>query len=375
MSANLINELKTLENEFKSAIERADTAATDRLNAAIDAVESKLKAIETAAGRPAANGTPANDNETKAFDVYLRRGDTAELKAMSALVPAEDGYTVPKVIDSAITKLMVDISPLRSVARVISVSTPDFHIPVSLGGAGSAWVGEKAARPETATPTITEIVPSFGELYASPYVTQTILEDSQFDIAGFVSGEVATTFAQAEGSAFLTGDGISKPKGLLTVTTAVTADATRAFGTVQHVVSGAAADITPDALIDLVHSLKAGYRANAVFLMNKDSLGRVRKLKDATGQYLWQASYQAGIPSTLLGFPVVEVEDMPNVAANSLSIAFGDFTRAYTIADRVGVSMLYNPYIAAPYVAYQSRKRVGGCVVDSTAYKLLKTAA
>ncbi|VWX51765.1 phage major capsid protein [Novosphingobium sp. 9U] len=375
MSANLITELKTLETEFKSAIARADTAATDRLNTAISDMEAKIKAFETAANRPAITGDVSSEAESKAFDLYLRKADKAETKAMSALVPAEGGYTVPKVIDNAITKLMIDISPLRSVARVVSVSTPDFRIPVSTGGAASAWVGEKAARPETAAPSLTEIVPAFGELYASPYVTQTILEDSQFDIASYVAGEVANTFAQAEGAAFLNGDGTNKPRGLLSVTTALTADAARGFGQVQHVTSGAAADITALKLIDLVHSLKAGYRSNAVFLMNRDTLGRVRKLQDTTGQFLWQASLQAGVPSTLLGFPVIEAEDMPTVAAGSLSIAFGDFTRAYVIADRVGTSMLVNPYVAAPYVAYQSRKRVGGTVVDSTAYKLLKTGA
>jgi HK97 family phage major capsid protein len=375
MSDNLNTELKNLETEFKSAVDRAESKQADALKSALTELRAEIKALETAAGRPAIVSNITTDNETKAFDMYLRGGDTVEIKQMSALVPAEGGYTVPKLIDSQIQKAVVDISPMRSIARVVSVTTPDFHIPFSTGGTASAWVGEKDARPETATSAIVEIVPSFGELYANPFVTQTILEDSQFDIASFVTTEVATEFARSEGAAFVNGDGAKKPKGLLSVTTALTPDATRAFGTVQIVKSGDAAKITSDSIIALVHSLKAAYRPNAKFVMNKDTLGQVRMLKDSTGRYLWQDSLQSGVPGLLCGYEVVEMEDMPNVAANSTPIAFGDFQRAYTIADRVGMSMLYNPYIAAPYVTYQTRKRVGGCVVDTAAYKLLKIAA
>lgn len=375
MSDNLNSELKNLETEFKSAVSRAETKQADALNNALAELRAEIKALETAAGRPAIVSNITTDNETKAFNMYLRGGDSVEIKQMSALVPAEGGYTVPKLIDSQIQKAVVDISPMRSIARVVSVTTTDFHIPFSTGGTASSWVGEKDARPETATSSIVEIVPSFGELYANPFVTQTILEDSQFDIASFVTTEVATEFARAEGAAFVNGDGVKKPKGLLSVTTALTPDATRAFGTVQAVKTGDAAKITADSIIALVHSLKAAYRPNAKFVMNKDTLGQVRQLKDSNGRYLWQDSLQAGVPGMLCGYEVVEMEDMPNVAANSTPIAFGDFQRAYTIADRVGMSMLYNPYIAAPYVTYQTRKRLGGCVVDTAAYKLLKIAA
>lgn len=376
MADKMIEKLNELHAEFKGAIERNDTAATDRLNTAISGIENQIKSLETAMGRPSGAGANDNDVEMKAFDSYLRSGTvTPELKAMSAVVNSEGGYTVPKVIDAEIRKLIVNISPMRSVARVVSVSTPDFRIPVSLGGTGSSWVGEKAARPETAAPTITEVVPSFGELYASPFVTQTILEDSQFDIAGHVSSEVAIEFARAEGAAFISGDGTNKPKGLLNPTTALTGDATRAFGTVQHVLSGTVGSISFEGLVNLTQSLKAGYRAAGKFIMSKDTLGVIRQLKDTTGQFLWQPSLQAGMPSTLLGYEVVEMEDMPAVANNALAVAFGDFTRAYTIADRVGVSMLVNPYSNAPYVAYQSRMRVGGAVVDTQAYKLLKIQA
>lgn len=375
MTTALFDELKRLEHEFKASINRNDEAATERLNSAIGDLESKMRALEAAANRPQVD---AITSEAKAaFTSYLRAGDQKmEAKAMSALVPGEGGYTVPKEIEANLARALVDISPMRSIARVITASTTDYRIPFSVGGTASSWVGEKAARPETVAPTIVEIVPAFGELYASPFVTQTLLEDSQFDIESYIVTEIATEFARAEGAAFLTGDGTNKPKGLLTTPTALTTDATRPFGTVQHVTSGAATDITsPDKLVDLVQSLKAGYRANAKFIASRDGVARVRKLKDSTGQFIWRAGLEAGQASTLLGYEVVEMEDMPAVAAGSLSIAFGDFNAAYTIADRVGVSLLRNPYSNAPYIAFQTRQRVGGAPVDTAAYKVLKTGA
>lgn len=351
------SKLNELHNEYKSQI---------------DALETKVAAIETAAGRPG-TGAVNEDAEVKAFGDYLRKGDKSfEGKAMSAGTLSEGGYTVPKQIDNRIRELLVNISPMRSVATVMSVATPDFRIPVATSNAVSAWVGEKAARPETASPTITEVTLSFGELYASPFVTPVLLEDSQFDIAGFVAGQVATEFARAEGAAFVSGDGVNKPKGLLNVTTALTADATRAFGTVQHLVSANVAAITAEDLIALVGSLKAGYRANGKFAMTKATKTLLRGLKDTTGQFLWQPSLQAGTPDMILGYEVVEMEDMPEVATGNLAIAFGDFSASYAIADRVGMSMLYNPYSNAPYIAYQSRKRVGGGVTNTESYKLLK---
>jgi HK97 family phage major capsid protein len=379
MADEVINELQKLATDFKAAVDRNDEAATMRLNDAISIIEGKMKALEAASNRPSANDTTdAGEAEYKAaFDLYLRKGDRSpEMKSMSAGTASEGGYTVPKVIDSQIRKLLVDVSPLRSLATVLSVNTTDFHMPFSTGGTNSSWVGEKDTRAATNTDTITEIVPPFGELYAKPLVTQTLLEDSQFDIAGFIAGQVATEFARAEGNAFILGDGVKKPSGLLAPTLAATADATRAFGTVQYIASGAAAALTnPDVLITTVHSLKAGYRTGAGWLMNKATLAVVRTFKDANGQYLWQPSLQAGVPSTLLGYPVYEAEDMPSIAANALPIVFGNFPRSYVIADRVGMSMLVDPYTQQPYVAYGSRKRVGGCVVDTQAYKVLKIAA
>jgi HK97 family phage major capsid protein len=370
-------EFKRLEHEFKSAIDRRDDAATERLNNAIADLEGKMRDMEKAANRPSVEGHSAEDAEAKsAFTAYMRKGDKIEAKAMSTLVPTEGGYTVPKQLAQAILLAKQDVPALRSIANVISVSTPDFRIPFSPTGAAAAWTGEKDVRNETAAPTIVEIVPKFGELTAKPFVTQTLLEDSAYDIESFIISSVATEFARSEGAAFVNGDGVNKPSGLLNVTSALTGDATRAFGTVQHVTSGAAADITsPEKLVALTMSLKAGYRANGKWLTNRDALLRARVLKDSTGQFIWRAGLEAGQASTLLGYEVVEDENMPAVAAGSLSMAFGDFKAAYTIADRVGVSMIRDIYSHDPYVAFKTRMRVGGVVVDTNAYKLLKTGA
>ncbi len=373
----VFDEFKRLEHEFKSAIDRRDDAATERLNNAIADLEGKMRDMEKAANRPSVEGHSAEDAESKsAFTAYMRKGDKLEAKAMSTLVQTEGGYTVPKQLAQAILLAKQDIPALRSVANVISVSTPDFRIPFSPTGAAAAWTGEKDVRNETAAPTIVEIVPKFGELTAKPFVTQTLLEDSAYDIESFIISSVATEFARAEGAAFINGDGVNKPSGLLSVTTALTADSARAFGTVQHVTSGAAADITSaDKLMALTMSLKAGYRSNGKWLANRDALLRARVLKDSTGQFIWRAGLEAGQASTLLGYEVVEDENMPAVAAGSLSMAFGDFKAAYTIADRIGVSMIRDIYSHDPYVAFKTRMRVGGVVVDTNAYKLLKTGA
>ena len=370
--------------ELKSAMERNDEAATKRLNDVVSDFEGKMRDMERAANRPAAGEVESKaDAEYKtAFNQYLRSGNIHEFKAATATQADNSGYvTVPSVLAAAMKQSLVDISPLRQLADVQTVETPNFALPFATGGTASMWVGEKDARPATSTDTITEVVPQFGELWARPMATQQLIEDSQYDIAGFIASRAVQEFNRAEGAAFVNGDGAKKPTGILNVTNAATADATRAFGTVQYVPSGIAAGLTgtgqngADALINLVMSLKAGYRSGASFIMNKATLGVVRQFKDQYGQYLWQPSTQAGIPSKLLDYPVYEAEDMPGIAANSTPILFGDIKQSYMIADRIGFSVQYDPLTAVPYVAWNVRKRVGGCPVDTQAYKLLKVAA
>lgn len=247
---------------------------------------------------------------------------------------------------------------------------------MSTGGAASGWVGETGARTETGTPSLQEVAIAPGELYANAAATQRALDDLIFDAESWLLEEVAEEFARQEGSAVILGDGVDKPKGFLTYPTAALGDSARAFGTVEHIATGVdgafAASDPADQLIDLVHALNARYRQGAVFVMNSKTLAQVRKFKDADGNFIWRAGLIEGRPDTLLGYPVIEAEDMPDVASDSLSIAFGNFERAYTIAERLGTRVLRDPYSNKPYVQFYATRRVGGALVNDHALKLLK---
>ena len=214
------------------------------------------------------------------------------------------------------------------------------------------------------------------ELYAMPAATSQLLDDSAVNIDQWLAEEVNIAFARQEGTAFVTGDGVNKPKGFLSYPTVD--DSAWAWGSVGTKSTGVAGGFAPtnqtDILIDLIYSLRAGYRSNATFVMNRATESAVRKFKDTEGDYLWHPSYQPGLPPTVLGYSVAESEDMPNMAAGSTSIAFGDFSRGYLIVDRVGIRVLRDPYSAKPYVLFYTTKRVGGGVADFQAIKLLKFA-
>ncbi len=324
--------------------------------------------------------------KTAFFDRFVRKGadDAAmrdlQAKAWSVGTPADGGYAVPEEIDRAIEKLQRDISPIRGLANVVRVGTSDYKKLVGTNGIASGWVGETAARPVTNTSQLAEITPFMGELYANPQVTQQALDDMFFDVEGELQAQLLEEFAVAEGSAFVSGNGTNKPKGFLAYTTAATADAARAFGTLEHIATGVSGDFAAsnkgDVFYDTVAKLKAGYRAGSQWVMNKGLLFEVMKIKDTTGQYLWQPRLsENGLGIALVGYGVTEAEDMPAKAANALSIAFGNFQRGYTIVDRVGMRMLRDPYSNKPYVGFYTTKRVGGMVVNSEAIKLIKFSA
>jgi HK97 family phage major capsid protein len=350
--------------------------ALDESFAAMEIVEAPVVAVE----RPVLSGSKAGGNAALAafVDGYVRRGAEVELKAFAGNVPGDGGYAVPREIDAAIDTTLKAISPIRTIANVVKVGTAGYRKLVTQNGVASGWASETGARPTTGTPLFNEVVPSFGDLYANPSATQAMLDDAQFDVEGWLSGEIATEFAKAEGSAFVSGDGVNKPRGFLTGTPVATGDASRAFGTLQYVPSGAATDFIStnpqDRLLDLVHALRAPYRQGAVWVMNSATLAKIRKFKDSTGAFIWQPSLVVGQPNTLLGYPVVESEDMPDVAANALSIAFGNFTAGYLIAERAETAILRDPYTSKPYVNFYATKRIGGCVSNSEAIKLMKIA-
>jgi HK97 family phage major capsid protein len=336
---------------------------------------SGLDMVTTA--RPMLSGAAKRESGV-AFEGFLREGvGGVETKAFTGVNGAEGGYAVPREIDAEIDRALKAASPIRAIANVVQVGSAGYRKLVTSGGTPSGWAAETGARGETATPVFHEIAPPMGELYANPAASQAMLDDAGFDVEAWLATEIAAEFAKAEGSAFVNGNGAGRPRGFLNVPTAATGDATRPFGTVQHVASGAAGDFTAnpqERLIDLVHALRAPYRQGASWVMNAATLARIRKLKTADGAFLWQPGLAAGQPDTLLGYRVVEAEDMPDIAANSLSIAFGDFRRGYLIAERGETQILRDPYSNKPFVHFYATKRVGGTVSNSEAIKLMKFA-
>jgi HK97 family phage major capsid protein len=317
-----------------------------------------------------------------AFEGYVRRGDQRSLrdleeKSLSVSSNSDGGYLVPPETEAAVNRALRNLSPIRAIAGVRQVSGAVFKKPFAINGIGSGWVGETTVRAQTTTPTLDALTFPTMELYAMPAATQTLLDDSAVNIDQWIADEVHATFAEQEGAAFVTGDGVAQPKGFLSYPTVPqSAWAWGSLGTISTGVAGAFPAVNPaDKLVDLVYSVKAGYRANATFVMNRATQSIIRKMKDTTGAYLWAPAGKPGEAPTVLGFSVAESETMPDVAANSLSVAFGDFQRGYLIVDRVGIRVLRDPYSAKPYVLFYTTKRVGGGVQDFDAIKLLKFAA
>jgi HK97 family phage major capsid protein len=371
--------VETLDASF-DIVARQDAAdeAIGALRADVEDVKSRLDRVSRAASRPAlAGGSSAP--EVKSFvNGYLRLGRDSELKSLSGAVPADGGYAVPRQIDAAIAARLKDLSPIRAIAQVVQTGTAGYRKLITTGGTASGWVSEVAARPETATPSFAEIAPPTGELYANPAASQAMLDDVGFDLESWLADEIAMEFARAEGAAFVSGTGVNQPSGFLAAPNAATGDGARAFGTLQFIASGHASGFDPNPelkLIDLVHALKAGHRQGASWVMNAATLARVRKLKDATGAFLWQPGMTEGQPDRLLGYPVVEAADMPDVGAGNLPIAFGNFRAGYLIAERSATTILRDPFTNKPFVHFYATKRVGGQVLDSDAIKLLKIAA
>ncbi|MFM2271632.1 MAG: hypothetical protein RL702_697 [Pseudomonadota bacterium] len=359
-------------------VARQDAAeqALGALRSDVDEVKSRLDRVSRAAARPAIGGGAAPSLELKGFvNGYLRHGREAELKSVSGAVAADGGFAVPREIDALISMQLKTISPIRAISQVVQTGSAGYRKLVTAGGSASGWVSEVAARPETTTPKFNEIAPPMGELYANPAASQAMLDDADFDIEAWLASEIAMEFARAEGAAFVSGTGTNQPRGFLSAPTAATADAVRPFGTLQFLASGNASafDASPELkLIDLVHSLKAGHRQGAVFVMNSKTLATVRKFKAADGTFLWQPGLLEGAPARLLGYPVIEAEDMPDVAAGTLPIAFGNFKAGYLIAERKATTILRDPFTNKPFVNFYATKRVGGQVLDSDAIKLLK---
>ena len=338
------------------------------------ALEEELKQVKRPAGGPQSKA--ASEHKT-AFIGFMRKGKDdglreLERKAMQVGVDEDGGYAVPEELDRTILNLLKDEVVMRQEATTITVGGANYKKLVNLGGTASGWVGETDARPETDASKLGQIEPFMGEIYGNPQATQTMLDDAFFNVEDWINSELAIEFAEQEEIAFTSGNGTKKPKGFLAYASTLDPDKTRAFGTLQHILSGAAAGVTADAIIKLVYTLRKVHRNGAKFMMNNNSLFAIRILKDSEGNYLWRPGLELGQPSSLAGYGVAENEQMPDIAANAKAIAFGNFKRGYTIVDRIGTRILRDPYTKKPFVGFYTTKRTGGMLVDSQAIKLLQ---
>lgn len=371
-----VEEIVALIGRIQSSVEKnGSNHASEIARMQSQIVEMSTKIAAGRLGSVADFGPNLADRN--AFASYCKTGIRG---AMTTDSSPDGGYMVPQTLDNQIAKIARDYSPIRQIATVVTASGV-YKKLVSLNGATANWRSERSSVPETPGMSLAEITPPEGELTASPRVSNWLLDDSQYDVATELSTEIATLFAQKEGQAFVSGDGIEKPRGFLTATTVDNAAWT--WGKLGWVKTGdanafiaATTTVSPaDCLVDLMYSLKAEYRANATWTMNSATAGIVRKLKNSDGHFIWQDALQQGQPALLLGRPVAIVEGMDNVAAGKFPIAIGDFARGYLILDRPGLRVLRDPFSAKPYVIFDTMKRVGGCVLDYGAIKLLKVSA
>jgi HK97 family phage major capsid protein len=370
--AGFMIELKGFQNDLKARMQQQ---------------EERLMILDRktiSAGRPALSTAAETDApHQKAFAAYLRSGDddglrglTLEGKALSTSVNADGGFLVAPEMADRIRSVLKSTASLRSIARVVNVEATSFDIIIDRTDVGTGWATETATTVETATPVIERISIRLHELTAMPKASQRLLDDAAFDVEGWLAERIANRFVRAEAQAFVSGDGIDKPKGFLFYNKIT--NASWAWGQLGYVPTGATADFAAtnpsDCIVDLVYALDASYRTNASFVMNSKTAGAVRKMKDADGRFLWADGLSQEQPARLMGYPVLVAEDMPDIAANAYAIAFGDFQAGYTVAERPDLRILRDPFSAKPNVLFYASKRVGGDVTDFAAIKLLKIA-
>ena len=392
----------------------AKLARIDEHIGTLEDVKSRLEKAETKLARPGAQGGSRDDRVSPEAEAYksaflswvrspddldrrsllqqrakdLRRveakafgdDDGFETRASQTATTtgAAGGFALPEVIERQIARLSLDIGPIRQIATVRTVGSPDYKELIDVGGAAFEWVGETDPRNQTNTPDLAEVAPTFGMGSAKPQASEESLDDLFFDVENWLIESASEAIAQGEGAAFVSGNGTKKPTGFLAGPAPLaTADSSRAFGTLQYIPSlqAAAMPTSADTFYDLIYALRARYRANARWVTSKLLVAALRKYKDTTNNYLWQPSLVAGEPSTFMGYPIVEAEDMPAVGAGAFPLAFGDFKEGYLIADRVGMRMTRDEITTPGFVKFYVRRRVGGKLRNTQAIKLLKIAA
>jgi HK97 family phage major capsid protein len=346
-----------------------------------DALELKRTRLALEGHLKKGRRVEVSDEEVEAYKAYhdtflhaaTQRDEkhlgSEEIKALTTGSDPDGGWLTVPAVSRQVRTTIRESSPMRQLATIETIGTDKFEVPIDDDDVGDGWVGEEELRPETTTPTGRTQVIEVMEQYAKPKATQRLIEDAVMSVENWLATKVADRFRRREASAFITGDGVKRPKGILSY------PAGTARGYVQQVASGNAALLTPDVLVQVPFFLKEPYQANARWLMKRSTFAGIVLLKDNTNQYLFGPGLNGPAGFVLAGYPVSFADDMPAVVANSLSVAFGDFRAAYTIVDRLGITMLRDQYTAKPFVEFYFRRRVGGAVVQTEAYLLVKTSA
>lgn len=372
--------------EAKGTADPLLVAKVEKINtdlSAMAAMKKQLELIETAMGRQQFPGggketiNPAKAAHAKAFDKWFRKGiddgvqGLAVQASASTLSDPDGGFTVPEEVDAAIDRVALTVSAMRRLCTVRAISTDTYKKLINQGGATSGWVGEKASRAETNTPTLTEIAINTKEVYAMPAATQSLLDDSAIDIGAWLADEVSLEFNEQEGDSFISGNGVEKPKGIGAYS--MITNGSYAWGKVGYIAGGHATLLNnTDKLIDLQHALKSVYRNGASFLMNDLTMAVIRKMKDGDGNYIWRPGLEQGAPDTLLGKPVEIDDNVADIGGSTYPVFFANFKRAYLIIDRLGTRVLRDPYTSKPFVLFYTTRKVGGGIVMYEAIKALK---
>lgn len=329
------------------------------------ALEDRLDLLETKGNRPRSGEDDANAMlQKQAFIAMIRKGDnriTPELsKALATDVDSDGGYLVPQNISQTIIEKLVQFSPIRSLANIESITQGNsLKIPMENGLFSAAWTSERAARPETGAGTFGRDEIRAQEMYANPLASDQMLDDAGYDIGAWIARKLGQQFGVLEATAFVNGDGVGKPEGLLNGEVPI------------GVTTAGAGVVTADDIFDLVFSLPEAYALNATLLWKRNTTRVLRKIKSTTGEYLWAPGLDSGTAPSFAGYAYREAIDMPDVATGAQAVMFADFQRLYTILDREGIVTLRDPYSNKPFVGFYTTKRVGGQVVLPEAGRVL----
>jgi HK97 family phage major capsid protein len=337
---------------------------------------------DPAGGEPGVNAKQMQDYKAALLQA-MRRGDkgiTPDVhNELSVGVDPNGGYWVTPDMEGRVAEFLYETSNVRSEASVQPISTGSLQGDYDLDEAGFGWVGEYDSRSETSTPDIGEWEIFAHEMYAEPRATQQLLDDAAVDVEAWLIDKLRRRFRRAEESAFVTGNGVKKPRGFLDYTMSTSAPTGSDFEKIEYAATGASGDFNgtdpANIFLEIQGRLKTGYRGNAVWAMNRTTMAEARKLQDGQGAYLLVPNFANPGEQMMLGHPVREWDDMPDIAADSFSIAFGDFREGYQIVDRTGMRLLRDPYTSKGKVKFYGTRRVGGGVVNFEALKLIKFAS